>query len=123
MRYSVEEIVNLGKETLSIESEAVRASSERLSESFYHAFKVVFDCRGKVILTGIGKSGHVAQKIASTMSSTGTPAFFVHPSEALHGDFGMFTSHDCLMALSYGGETREILAVVKFAQQLNIPVI
>lgn len=123
MTVSLEDIVRLGKETLSVESEAIKVSSGRLSESFYEAFKAILRCEGKVILTGIGKSGHIAQKIASTLSSTGTPAFFVHPSEALHGDFGMFTVQDCVLALSYGGETREILAVVKFARRLKIPII
>jgi arabinose-5-phosphate isomerase len=106
-----------------MESEAIHAAAYRLSDSFYGAFLNIFNCKGKVILTGLGKPGHIGQKIASTMSSTGTPAFFIHPSEALHGDFGMMTSEDCLVAISNGGETRELLAVAKYAKQMAIPVI
>ena len=118
-----EDVINWGRNVLTMESEAVLAAADRLGDSFFGAFLDIFNCKGKVILTGLGKPGHIGQKIASTMSSTGTPAFFIHPSEALHGDFGMMTADDCLVAISNGGETRELLAVAKYAKQMGIPVV
>ncbi len=118
-----EELIKWGRQVLYTESDSVRMAADRLGDSFFNAFKILFESQGKVVLTGLGKSGHIAQKIASTMSSTGTPAFFVHPSEALHGDFGMMSTGDCLLALSLGGETREVMAMVKYARELAIPVI
>jgi arabinose-5-phosphate isomerase len=118
-----DEIIELGKSVLHMESSSVLAVAERLGDSFYGAFLDIYKCKGRVILAGVGKSGQIGQKIASTMSSTGTPSFFVHPSEALHGDFGMMTPQDCLIAISYGGETREILALAKYAKDMGMPVI
>ncbi len=117
------EVIHLARKVLLTESEAVLNAANLLEKSFFFAFQSILACKGKVILTGIGKSGYIAQKIASTLSSTGTPAVFVHPSEALHGDFGMISEGDCLLAISYGGETRELLAVVKYAKELNIGTI
>lgn len=119
----IKEVIHLARKVLLTESEAVLNAANLLENSFFFAFQSIFSCKGKVILTGIGKSGYIAQKIASTLSSTGTPAVFVHPSEALHGDFGMISEGDCLLAISYGGETRELLAVVKFAKDLKIGTI
>ena len=84
----------------------------RLDENFLHALDVILRCEGRVIVSGMGKSGHIARKIAATMSSTGTPAYFVHPGEASHGDLGMITSADVIIALSYSGESQELLTIV-----------
>lgn len=118
-----EDVINWGRNVLIMESEAVLAAADRLGDSFFGAFLDIYNCKGKVILTGLGKPGHIGQKIASTMSSTGTPAIFIHPSEALHGDFGMMAADDCLIAISNGGETRELLAVAKYARQMGVPVV
>lgn len=116
-------VIQFGKEVLVKESEAIRLVSERLGSDFYEAFEAIYQCKGKVILTGLGKPGRICQKIASTLSSTGTPSFYLHPSEALHGDFGMIDKEDCILAISNGGETRELIAVVKFAREMDLPVI
>ena len=99
--------VQLGHSTLVIEADAIYALQQRLAlpgdDSFVHAVDVLLNCTGRVVVSGIGKSGHIAQKIAATFASTGTPAFFVHAAEALHGDLGMVTSEDVLIAISYSG--------------------
>jgi arabinose-5-phosphate isomerase len=102
----------LARRVLEIESAAVSALVGRIDAVFLHALDIVLACRGRVVVSGIGKSGHIARKIASTMASTGTPAFFVHPAEAMHGDLGMITRDDVLIALSYSGETEELLRIV-----------
>ncbi len=104
--------LDLGRVVLRIEADAVRALADRLDESFLHALNVILNCKGRVIVSGMGKSGHIARKIAATMSSTGTPAYFVHPGEASHGDLGMITPDDVIIALSYSGESQELLAIV-----------
>lgn len=104
--------LELGREVLSIEAAAVQALSQRLDEHFLHALNLILSCHGRVIVSGMGKSGHIARKIAATMSSTGTPAYFVHPGEASHGDLGMITSEDVIIAISYSGEGQELMAIV-----------
>lgn len=104
--------LELARRVLAIEADAVRALSERLDERFLAAVNLVLSCRGRVIVSGIGKSGHVARKLASTLSSTGTPAYFVHPAEASHGDLGMVQPDDVLIGLSNSGESDELLAIV-----------
>jgi len=104
--------LTLARRVLEIESAAVASLVDRLDDRFLHALDLVLACRGRVVVSGIGKSGHVARKIASTMASTGTPAFYVHPAEAMHGDLGMITRDDVLIALSYSGETEELLRIV-----------
>lgn len=103
--------LELAREVLSIEAAAVQALSQRLDENFLHALDLILSCEGRVIVSGMGKSGHIARKIAATMSSTGTPAYFVHPGEASHGDLGMITSEDVFIALSYSGESDELMAI------------
>ena len=100
------------REVLEIEAKAITDLIARLDESFAAATRLVLDCRGRVVVSGMGKSGHVARKIASTLASTGTPAFFVHPAEASHGDLGMVTRADVFIALSNSGESGELLAIV-----------
>jgi arabinose-5-phosphate isomerase len=104
--------LELGREVLNIEAAAVQALATRLDENFLHALDVILHCKGRVIVSGMGKSGHIARKIASTLSSTGTPAYFVHPAEASHGDLGMITSADVIIALSYSGESQELMTIV-----------
>jgi arabinose-5-phosphate isomerase len=110
--FSPERALALGRQTLSIEAAAVAELVARLDENFVAAVKLILDSRGRLIVSGMGKSGHVARKIAATMSSTGTPAYFVHPAEASHGDLGMITRNDVLIALSNSGESEELLRIV-----------
>ena len=109
---AVPRALDLAREVLSIEASAVQALAARLDESFLRALNVILSCEGRVIVSGMGKSGHIARKIAATMSSTGTPAYFVHPAEASHGDLGMITSKDTIIALSYSGENQELLTIL-----------
>ena len=102
----------LARQVLAIEAEAVRALIERIDGRFLDAVNLVLASQGRVVVSGIGKSGHIARKIASTMASTGTPAYFVHPAEASHGDLGMITRDDVLIALSNSGESAELLAII-----------
>src|SRR5687767_4750951 len=102
----------LARKVLAIEAEAVSALAERLDGRFLQAVDIILHSHGRVIVSGIGKSGHVARKIASTMASTGTPAYFVHPAEASHGDLGMIQHEDVLIALSYSGESSELLTII-----------
>ena len=104
--------IALGRRVLEIEARAVVKLSERLDDSFVRALEIVLSCRGRIVVSGIGKSGHIARKIASTLASTGTPAFFVHPAEASHGDLGMVTRDDVMIALSNSGESAELLVIV-----------
>jgi arabinose-5-phosphate isomerase len=104
--------LELARKVLSIEAEAVFALVVRLDQRFLDAVNLILACRGRVVVSGIGKSGHIARKIASTMASTGTPAFFVHAAEAGHGDLGMITRDDVMVALSYSGESDELLTII-----------
>ena len=104
--------LTLAREVLNIEAAAIHALSTRLDENFLHALNVILQCEGRVIVSGMGKSGHIARKIAATLSSTGTPAYFVHPGEASHGDLGMITGEDVIIALSYSGESQELMTIV-----------
>jgi len=104
--------LDLGREVLNIEASAVQALATRLDENFLRALDVILCCEGRVIVSGMGKSGHIARKIAATLSSTGTPAYFVHPGEASHGDLGMITHADVIIALSYSGESQELMTIV-----------
>jgi arabinose-5-phosphate isomerase len=111
------------KWVLAHEAQALADASERLDSRFDLIINLIYQTSGKVIATGLGKSGHVANKVASTLASTGTPSFFLHPSEAQHGDLGMISTGDVLMAFAYGGETSETVEVAKFARRLKVPVI
>jgi arabinose-5-phosphate isomerase len=104
--------LDLAREVLRIEAAAVEALIQRLDETFLAALDCILHCEGRVIVSGMGKSGHIARKIASTLSSTGTPAYFVHPAEASHGDLGMIAAADVFIALSYSGESDELLTIV-----------
>ena len=104
--------LELAKQVLAIEAEAIQGLAARLGQSFLDAVALLLNCKGRVIVSGIGKSGHIARKIASTMASTGTPAYFVHPAEASHGDIGMIARDDVLIALSNSGESEELLTIL-----------
>ncbi|HTT06905.1 MAG TPA: KpsF/GutQ family sugar-phosphate isomerase [Steroidobacteraceae bacterium] len=111
------------RRTLEVEIEGLAALRARLDGAFAAACHVCLGCVGRVVVTGMGKSGHVARKIAATLSSTGTPAFFLHPGEAGHGDIGMLTRGDVLLALSNSGETLEVLGLLPYAKRLALPLI
>lgn len=110
-------------QVLRIEAEAVRQLEQYLNTDFERACQLILQAKGKVIVSGIGKSGHIANKIAATLASTGTPAFFVHPGEASHGDLGMLSANDIVIAISNSGETSEVLTIVPVIKRLGIPLI
>jgi len=112
-----------GRRVLRIEAQALADVMARLDGEFERAVAVLFACKGRVAVTGMGKSGIVARKISATLSSTGTPSFFLHPAEALHGDLGMLAPGDTMLAVSYGGETREIVALLDALKRLEIKVV
>jgi arabinose-5-phosphate isomerase len=112
-----------GKMALLAEAKAIELAANRIGADFNSAVDAILKSNGKVVVTGMGKSGHIARKTASTLSSTGTSSFFVHPSEALHGDFGMLQSTDVLIAIAYGGETHEVIEFTKFARRIGVPII
>jgi arabinose-5-phosphate isomerase len=115
--------LELGRQVLNIEAAAVQALSSRLDDSFLHALDLILRCEGRVIVSGMGKSGHIARKIAATMSSTGTPAYFVHPGEASHGDLGMVVAEDVFIALSYSGESSELMTIVPILKRQGAKLI
>ena len=110
--HTLERALELGRQTLIIEASAVAALAQRLDDAFARAVELILNSHGRLIVSGMGKSGHVARKIAATMASTGTPAYFVHPAEASHGDLGMIARDDVLLALSNSGESEELLRIV-----------
>ena len=118
-------VLALGRETLSIEADAIRALQARLGDddSFVSAAQLVYGCEGRVVVSGMGKSGHIGRKIAATLASTGTPAFFMHPGEAAHGDLGMVTKNDVVIAISNSGESSEILDILPAVKRLGARVI
>ncbi len=113
----------LGLAVLETESAAVNALKSRIDEDFVRACHYMLDCEGRVVVIGMGKSGHVGSKIAATLASTGTPAFFVHPGEASHGDLGMITSKDVVLGLSNSGTTEEIMTILPIIKRLHVPLI
>ena len=116
-------LIEIAKAVLQTEAESVLALQERIDDNFEKICNTLKGCRGKVVLIGMGKSGHVAKKISSTMASTGTPSFFLHPGEAGHGDLGMVTRDDVAIMISYSGEADEILALLPGIKRMNVPII
>ena len=112
-----EQALQLARQVLDIEADAVRNLIARLDADFVRALRLILECRGRVVVTGMGKSGHVGGKIAATLASTGTPAFFVHPGEASHGDLGMIAHDDVVLALSNSGESSEIVSIVQLIKR------
>jgi len=115
--------IELGLAVLKTESEAITALMQRIDQSFNRACEMLLACEGRIVVTGMGKSGHIGKKIAATLASTGTPAFFMHPGEASHGDLGMITSSDLLIALANSGETSEVILLLPLLKRLGIPLI
>ncbi|HLS50732.1 MAG TPA: KpsF/GutQ family sugar-phosphate isomerase [Burkholderiaceae bacterium] len=122
-RATQSEHIASAKRTLAIEVQALEALAQRLDTHFDQAVELLLACRGRIVVTGLGKSGHIARKIAATLASTGTPAFFMHGAEAMHGDLGMLTASDTILALSYSGSAPELLTVVNLAKRMSIPLI
>ncbi len=116
-------LCQLGKSVIATELQALQDLHERIDHHFSTACELALNCKGRVIVLGMGKSGHIARKIAATLASTGTPAFYIHPGEASHGDIGMVTDSDLALAISYSGETPEMIAILPALKQLNIPII
>jgi arabinose-5-phosphate isomerase len=117
------DILKVARRVLETEAEAVRALADRLDERFERAVVLVEACRGRVVVTGMGKSGLVGKKLAATLASTGTPALFLHPAEGVHGDLGMLVRGDLVIALSNSGETEELLALVPAIKRLAVPLV
>ena len=115
--------LDTARKVLEIEADAVRRMAERVDQHTQQAVEYLYTCQGRVVITGMGKSGLVAQKISATLSSTGTPSFFLHPAEAIHGDLGKLVRGDVLIALSYSGETEEMLRMLDTVKRLGIPLI
>lgn len=116
-------IIEIARKVLMTEADAVASLTEKLDSNFEKVIDLIYDCKGRVIVTGMGKSGLVGKKIAATLASTGTPAFFMHPAEASHGDLGMVTSNDIIIAISYSGETEELLGIIPFLKRFNVGLI
>ncbi|MBI3147126.1 MAG: KpsF/GutQ family sugar-phosphate isomerase [Betaproteobacteria bacterium] len=116
-------VLALAREVLETEAAAITALIHRLDDRFVAALRLILECPGRVVVSGMGKSGHIARKIASTLASTGTPAFFVHPAEASHGDLGMITAQDVLIALSNSGESAELLEILPHVRRQGARVI
>ena len=118
-----EQLLASARRALGIEARAVEALAPRLGPDFAHACRICLECRGRVVVTGMRKSGHIAGKIAATLASTGTPAFFLHPAEAGHGDLGMITRLDAVLALSNSGESPEVVQLLPHLKRLAVPLI
>ncbi len=123
MRADTEHLCRSGRSVIEIESAAVSALAGRVDENFAAACRHMLDCHGRIVVTGMGKSGHIGNKIAATLASTGSPAFFVHPGEASHGDLGMITAADVVLALSNSGETSEIVTILPLIKRMGAPLI
>ena len=120
---SPEHLLVLARQVLAIEADALRAVSERLDAGFADAVQLILACSGRVVVSGMGKSGHIGSKIAATLASTGTPAFFMHPGEASHGDLGMIAPNDVVLALSNSGESNEIVSIVPLIKRRGAKLI
>ena len=113
----------LGKNVVALEAEALLSLAQRIDDSFVRACEAILECKGRVVVVGMGKSGHIGGKIAATLASTGTPAFFVHPGEASHGDLGMITPEDAVLAISNSGTTAEILTILPIIKRMGVKLI
>jgi arabinose-5-phosphate isomerase len=123
MSLQADRAIALAKDTLDVEVAALERVRQRLDVSFARACELILACSGRVVVSGIGKSGHIARKIAATLASTGTPAFFMHPAEASHGDLGMITEHDVVLAISNSGEVEELTSILPHIKRLGVPLI
>jgi arabinose-5-phosphate isomerase len=118
-----EALQRMGRRVLEIERDALSALIPRIDANFAHACEIMLACTGRIVVTGMGKSGHIGSKLAATLASTGTPAFFVHPGEASHGDLGMITRQDVVLAMSYSGETGELITILPLIKRMSVPLI
>jgi len=116
-------VIEIAKTVIKTEAEAILELQNRINENFDGVCHLLANCKGKVILTGMGKSGHIAKKIASTLSSTGTASFYIHPGEAGHGDFGMITNNDVVIMISYSGESDEMISLLPGINNMNVPIV
>ncbi|MEM7276722.1 MAG: KpsF/GutQ family sugar-phosphate isomerase [Pseudomonadota bacterium] len=116
-------IIESARQVIDIEARALDALAKRVDASYVKAVELCLACRGRVVVTGMGKSGHIGGKIAATLASTGTPSFFVHPGEASHGDLGMITRHDTVLAISFSGESAEIVTILPLIKRLGLSLI
>ena len=121
--FAADDVLKVARRVLETEAEAVRALVDRLDHRFEQAVTLVETCRGRVVVTGMGKSGLVGKKLAATLAATGTPALFLHPAEGVHGDLGMLVRGDLVVALSHSGETEELLALVPAIKRLAVPLV
>ena len=121
--FDADQVLRLGRETFDIEAAALLRLGQRLDAPFVQAVQQILQTPGRVVVMGMGKSGHVGRKIAATLASTGTPAMFVHPAEASHGDLGMVTAHDVVLAISNSGESAELNAILPMLRRLRTPLI
>ncbi|MEJ2683217.1 MAG: KpsF/GutQ family sugar-phosphate isomerase [Candidatus Sulfobium sp.] len=119
----MDNILDIARKVLKIEADAVAGLIEKLDDSFEKAVEIIYESSGRVVVTGMGKSGLVGKKIAATLASTGTPSFFMHPAEASHGDLGMVTSLDAVIAISNSGETEELVGLIPFVKRFNVRLI
>ena len=119
----IEQMISRGRQVLELERDAIAVAADRLDASFAHAVQLLHDCTGRVIVSGVGKSGLIGRKIAATLTSTGTPATFLHPTESLHGDLGIVGPHDVAILLSKSGETTELLPLMEQLTRLGVPTI
>lgn len=122
-QFDPERMLARGRRVLAIEVAAVQALQARLDGGFVTACRLLHDCTGRVVVTGMGKSGHIGNKVAATLASTGTPAFFLHPAEASHGDIGMITAQDVVLAISNSGETAELVSILPVIKRMDVPLI
>ncbi len=118
-----EQIITEGRRTVELEAESLKALSLRLDDKFVRAVKMLAECQGKVVVTGIGKSGIICRKIAATLASTGTPALFLHPTEGLHGDLGVLSKQDVVIAISYSGTTEELTKIIPAVKRQGLPLL
>lgn len=118
-----DQLIRSGREVIETEAKALNGLVARVGDAFVEACRLMYACKGRVVVTGMGKSGHVGRKIAATLASAGTPAFFLHPGEASHGDLGMITAGDVALALSNSGDTAEILTILPTIKRLGVPMI
>jgi len=121
--FDAAQAARLAKDTLDIEAQAITAMARRLDGRFAQAMTLLLACQGRVVVTGMGKSGHIGRKIAATLASTGTPAMFVHPAEASHGDLGMITPGDAVLAISNSGESEELTAILPLIKRMGVPLV
>lgn len=123
MTYDAHRYIASARQTIEIEKDAIQALHSRIDERFVEACQLLMECQGRVVVIGMGKSGHIGRKIAATFASTGTPAFFVHPGEASHGDMGMITGEDVVLAISNSGNTAEVVTLLPLIKRMGTPLI